>query len=159
MKLKFKREEYRKTSDHGKNGSTREQRGREPNRDRECPNEREQRRQRRPRQLRRRPRCFHRSVQSDLVCKSLNFEQKKHYRQRAHANPFSDHSLVYPSSPDSIDWSSHYPAFPNQRPSFADIGCGFGGLLITLAPQFPDTLIIGQSSLFLLKTLSYIRRP
>lgn len=52
---------------------------------------------------------------------------------------------MYPSSPDSIDWSIHYPAFVNQRPSFADIGCGFGGLLITLAPQFPDALIIGQS--------------
>ncbi|KAG2340638.1 putative methyltransferase, partial [Suillus weaverae] len=68
--------------------------------------------------------------------------QKKHYRQRAHANPFSDHSLVYPSSP-CIDWTTHYPAFAGQRPSFADIGCGFGGLLIALAPQFPDNLIIG----------------
>lgn len=25
----------------------------------------------------------------------------------------------------------------------ADIGCGFGGLLIALAPQMPDTLILG----------------
>jgi tRNA (guanine-N7-)-methyltransferase len=25
----------------------------------------------------------------------------------------------------------------------ADIGCGFGGLLFALAPQFPDTLILG----------------
>jgi hypothetical protein len=72
--------------------------------------------------------------------------QKKHYRQRAHANPFSDHALDYPSSPQSIDWSTHYPAFSStgKTPEFADVGCGFGGLLIALAPLFPDTLMLGQ---------------
>ncbi|KAF5382129.1 hypothetical protein D9615_004198 [Tricholomella constricta] len=72
--------------------------------------------------------------------------QKKHYRQRAHANPFSDHSLDYPSSPRDIDWSIHYPAYANtgKLPEFADVGCGFGGLLITLAPLFPDTLMLGM---------------
>ncbi|OAX36504.1 putative methyltransferase [Rhizopogon vinicolor AM-OR11-026] len=71
--------------------------------------------------------------------------QKKHYRQRAHANPFSDHALVYPASPAEYDWSTHYPAFAGsgKTPAFADIGCGFGGLLITLAPLFPDTLMLG----------------
>lgn len=64
--------------------------------------------------------------------------QKKHYRQRAHANPFSDHSLDYPASPDDVDWATHYPAFSDtgKVPEFADIGCGFGGLLITLASLF-----------------------
>ncbi|KAF5341840.1 hypothetical protein D9611_001732 [Ephemerocybe angulata] len=69
--------------------------------------------------------------------------QKKFYRQRAHANPFSDHSLDYPASPADIDWSQHYPAHPGKVPEFADVGCGFGGLLIALAPQFPDTLMLG----------------
>ncbi|KAJ8589822.1 putative methyltransferase [Rhizopogon salebrosus TDB-379] len=71
--------------------------------------------------------------------------QKKHYRQRAHANPFSDHALVYPASPGQFDWAAHYPAFvgSGKTPAFADIGCGFGGLLITLAPLFPDTLMLG----------------
>ncbi|KAF8220110.1 putative methyltransferase, partial [Tricholoma matsutake] len=71
---------------------------------------------------------------------------KKHYRQRAHANPFSDHSLDYPSSPRDIDWASHYPAYADtgKVPEFADVGCGFGGLLITLAPLFPDTLVLGM---------------
>ena len=75
--------------------------------------------------------------------------QKKHYRQRAHANPFSDHSLDYPASPQDIDWAAHYPAFANtgKVPEFADVGCGFGGLLITLAPLFPDTLMLGQSKI------------
>ncbi|KAF9234605.1 guanine-N-7 methyltransferase [Melanogaster broomeanus] len=72
--------------------------------------------------------------------------QKKHYRQRAHANPFSDHALDYASSPEVVDWSEHYPAFAasGKTPEFADIGCGFGGLLITLAPLFPDTLMLGM---------------
>ncbi|KAF8072121.1 putative methyltransferase [Lyophyllum atratum] len=72
--------------------------------------------------------------------------QKKHYRQRAHANPFSDHSLDYPNSPRDIDWATHYPTYANtgKLPEFADVGCGFGGLLITLAPLFPDTLMLGM---------------
>ena len=73
--------------------------------------------------------------------------QKRHYRQRAHANPFSDHALSYPPSPDRFDWDAHYPAFAGsgKTPEFADVGCGFGGLLIALAPLFPNTLMLGQS--------------
>ncbi|KAK4147496.1 putative methyltransferase-domain-containing protein [Dichotomopilus funicola] len=113
--------------------------------------------------------------------------RKKFYRQRAHANPFSDHQLIYPPHPDQMDWSSLYPHYivenkpqnqkdqpPPSQPSsqtvsgespvysdndstpeppalrriskdveVADIGCGFGGLLIALAPTMPDTLILG----------------
>lgn len=104
--------------------------------------------------------------------------RKKFYRQRAHANPFSDHQLVYPPSPDQMDWSSLYPHYvlensaeaateaspavpEGQSPEegqelappeikkltkdveVADIGCGFGGLLIALAPVLPETLILG----------------
>ncbi|KZO96745.1 tRNA-methyltransferase [Calocera viscosa TUFC12733] len=86
--------------------------------------------------------------------------KKRNYRQRAHANPFSDHSLQYPLAPSMMDWSPHYPAyFPSpevsisdskdaskvaRRVEFADIGCGFGGLLIALAPLFPETLMLGM---------------
>ena len=79
------------------------------------------------------------------LCFSLTFSQKRHYRQRAHANPFSDHSLEYPSSPHGFDMAAHFPAYQmtGKRPEFADIGCGFGGLLIALAPLFPDTLMLG----------------
>ncbi|KAK6443187.1 tRNA (guanine-N(7)-)-methyltransferase (tRNA(m7G46)-methyltransferase) [Oleoguttula sp. CCFEE 5521] len=90
--------------------------------------------------------------------------KKKFYRQRAHANPFSDHALTYPASPSQMDWSSHYPSFvatksePKPEPDnvdevetsrldrqieIADIGCGFGGLLFALAPKYPDSLILG----------------
>ncbi|CAK7211131.1 tRNA (guanine-N(7)-)-methyltransferase (tRNA(m7G46)-methyltransferase) [Sporothrix eucalyptigena] len=89
--------------------------------------------------------------------------QKKFYRQRAHANPFSDHNLVYPASPDVMDWPSLYPDFfpsktdddetsttttavtkADPRVEVADIGCGFGGLLVGLAPAMPETLVLGM---------------
>ena len=58
--------------------------------------------------------------------------QKKYFRQRAHANVFSDHQLKYPISPQEADWSVLYPsASPDQVPEVADIGCGYGGLLGT----------------------------
>lgn len=31
-----------------------------------------------------------------------------------------------------------------KKVEFADIGCGFGGLLISLAPLFPETLMLGN---------------
>ncbi|KAF8751932.1 tRNA (guanine-N(7)-)-methyltransferase [Rhizoctonia solani] len=68
--------------------------------------------------------------------------QKRHYRQRAHANPFSDHYLS--CVPGEMDWSPHYPNRLNHRVEFADIGCGFGGLLIALAPMYPETLMLGM---------------
>ncbi|RDA83564.1 hypothetical protein CP532_5343 [Ophiocordyceps camponoti-leonardi (nom. inval.)] len=78
--------------------------------------------------------------------------RKRFYRQRAHANPFSDHTLVYPPSPEAMVWSTHYPAWmedSSQPPRLqkdvevVDIGCGFGGLLVALAPLMPDTLMLG----------------
>jgi len=74
----------------------------------------------------------------------IKLPKKKYYRQRAHANPFSDHNLKYPSNPAEMDWSAHFPArAPGQRVEVADIGCGFGGLLVSLAPKMPDTLMLG----------------
>jgi tRNA (guanine-N7-)-methyltransferase len=66
-----------------------------------------------------------------------------------------------------MDWSPYYPAFltpPESADSaassteennaagqhlvkdveVADIGCGFGGLLVALAPKLPDTLLLGK---------------
>lgn len=90
--------------------------------------------------------------------------QKRYYRQRAHSNPIADHSFIYPRIPEEMDWSSLYPAYfkkdGNESPGdrkkmdttmtalqqveFADIGCGYGGLLVSLSPLFPNTLIIGM---------------
>lgn len=82
--------------------------------------------------------------------------QKRWYRQRAHANPFSDHSLEYPSQPSEMNWGTIFPSYfdastGNKKPGyeqgrgveFADVGCGFGGLLMQLAPLFPETLMLG----------------
>nr|XP_024646225.1 tRNA (guanine-N(7)-)-methyltransferase isoform X3 [Macaca nemestrina] len=75
--------------------------------------------------------------------------QKRYYRQRAHSNPMADHTLRYPVKPEEMDWSELYPEFfapltQNQshddpkdkkekraqaQVEFADIGCGYGGLL------------------------------
>ncbi|RUS23120.1 m7G tRNA methyltransferase [Endogone sp. FLAS-F59071] len=103
--------------------------------------------------------------------KTAKLPQKRYYRQRAHANPFSDHQLEYPAHPSLYDWSRHYPDFfpsrqgdadgnketsgsadvamsdtarPSKKVEFADIGCGYGGLLIALAPLFPQTLMLGM---------------
>ena len=69
-----------------------------------------------------------------------------------------------------MDWSSYYPAYitpeTESNPEgvstdvtqkaprklrkdieVADIGCGFGGLLVALAPKLPDTLLLGLSTM------------
>ncbi len=63
-----------------------------------------------------------------------------------------------------MDWSTHYPAYVapdtgtaseegdaagirrlTKDVTVADIGCGFGGLLVALSPLLPDELILGSS--------------
>lgn len=77
--------------------------------------------------------------------------RKRFYRQRAHSNPFSDHQLEYPESPDHMDWSKLYPYYYDEKTkqmtkqvTIADVGCGFGGLLVDLSPAFKDKLILGM---------------
>ncbi|VDP85038.1 unnamed protein product, partial [Echinostoma caproni] len=88
---------------------------------------------------------------------------KRYYRQRAHCNPWSDHTLDYPPRPEDMDWSTLYlPAkIPdlsgdcvNQDSSkcddpaaavvrFVDVGCGYGALLFKLALKFPHIRSLG----------------
>nr|CAB3267702.1 tRNA (guanine-N(7)-)-methyltransferase [Phallusia mammillata] len=79
--------------------------------------------------------------------------RKKYFRQRAHSNPLGDHCVDYPVHPDKMDWSAHYPKYVstkdedvNKQKSVeaVDIGCGYGGLLISLSPLLPETLILGM---------------
>ena len=64
--------------------------------------------------------------------------------------------LYSPISPAHMDWAPLYPAFVDsaepepgavrklkQDVEVADIGCGFGGLLVALAPKLPNTLLLG----------------
>ncbi|XP_044731791.1 tRNA (guanine-N(7)-)-methyltransferase [Chrysoperla carnea] len=73
----------------------------------------------------------------------MSLPQKKFYRQRAHSNPIADHCFDYPRSPKHMDWTQLYPD-TNKKVEFADVGCGYGGLLVTLSPMFPDNLILGM---------------
>ncbi|XP_062233210.1 tRNA (guanine-N(7)-)-methyltransferase-like [Phragmites australis] len=82
--------------------------------------------------------------------------RKRFYRARAHSNPLSDSHFPVPVSPDEFGLSQHYPRYfpadkgggeeapPPPRIRFADVGCGFGGLLVGLSTLFPDTLMIGM---------------
>lgn len=46
-----------------------------------------------------------------------------------------------------MDWSPFYPDKKDpeckQKVEFVDVGCGYGGLLVTLSPMFPSTLMLG----------------
>ncbi|KAE8745837.1 hypothetical protein FOCC_FOCC007356 [Frankliniella occidentalis] len=82
--------------------------------------------------------------------------QKKYYRQRAHSNPIADHCFDYPICPSEMDWSELYPSVfsktssdesntkSDKKVEFADVGCGYGGLLVTLSPMFPESLMVGM---------------
>ncbi|CCF58419.1 hypothetical protein KAFR_0E02670 [Kazachstania africana CBS 2517] len=83
--------------------------------------------------------------------KKMDLPKKKFYRQRAHSNPFSDHQLEYPSCPGDMNWGKLYPYYYNdetkemtKKVTIADIGCGFGGLLVDLSPEFPENLMLGM---------------
>lgn len=84
--------------------------------------------------------------------KSTGLPRKRFYRARAHSNPLSDSHFPVPASPSHVDYSIHYPqlfsasdqAGSCKKIQFADIGCGFGGLLISLSTLFPETLMIGM---------------
>lgn len=46
-----------------------------------------------------------------------------------------------------MSWAELYPAIaadPTKKVTIADIGCGFGGLMMSLSPEFPETCILGM---------------
>ena len=57
--------------------------------------------------------------------------------------------MDYPARPEDVDWAEHFPGHLGSAniPEFADVGCGFGGLLVALAPLFPESLMLGKWSL------------
>ncbi|KFD48995.1 hypothetical protein M514_10147 [Trichuris suis] len=85
---------------------------------------------------------------NDGLTGAVLLPQKKHYRQRAHSNPMSDHILDFPARPDDFNAHSLYAKFFETRDAEAkiemlDVGCGYGGLLVALSPLYPDSLIVG----------------
>ncbi|KAL0329499.1 UNVERIFIED_CONTAM: tRNA (guanine-N(7)-)-methyltransferase [Sesamum radiatum] len=87
-------------------------------------------------------------VSNPTHSKTTGLPRKRFYRARAHSNPLSDSHFPVPVSPSQFDCTVHYPQFlksdSSKKIEFADIGCGFGGLLISLSTLFPDTLMIGM---------------
>jgi len=44
-----------------------------------------------------------------------------------------------------MDWSALYPKMPpGKMVEFADVGCGYGGLLVGLSTIYPDTFMLGM---------------
>ncbi|KAL7029597.1 hypothetical protein ACKWTF_006292 [Chironomus riparius] len=83
----------------------------------------------------------------------IRLPQKRFYRQRAHSNPISDHSIEYPINPDELDqdigtnhpsWKELYPEIGDKKVEFGDFGCGYGGFLISLSETYPDKISIGM---------------
>lgn len=74
-------------------------------------------------------------------------------------------ATISPANPALMDWSPYFPTYvapgpPSAPPAdeiqaeaairplvkpitVADVGCGFGGLLVALSPLLPDDLILG----------------
>ena len=96
----------------------------------------------------------------------------KRHRIRAHVNPLAIGDYEYPNNAALVNWSDHFPKYyqksnleslpctyigsgDKKDVTFADVGCGFGGLLgisvfivcllflVTLSPLFPENLILG----------------
>ncbi|XP_053313677.1 tRNA (guanine-N(7)-)-methyltransferase [Spea bombifrons] len=107
---------------------------------------------------------------------AVSLPQKRYYRQRAHSNPMADHTFEYPVKPELMDWSEYYPEFfkplssdgrhddakdleeekvQEHQVEFADIGCGYGGLLVELSPLFPNKLMLGLE--IRVKVSDYVR--
>lgn len=85
----------------------------------------------------------------------LHLPQKKFFRQRAHINPLGTaQAYEYPVDPDRMNWAPHYSDIAKSenrdkyekdlKPDVADVGCGFGGLVVNLAPHFPESLMVGM---------------
>jgi len=69
--------------------------------------------------------------------------KKSNYRQRAHANPLTDANFEHPLSPARMDWGACFPGRGGGGAEWLDVGCGYGGLLMSLAPAFPERLMLG----------------
>ena len=76
-------------------------------------------------------------------------------RTRPHRNPLAENDDEHPFSPDEVrrvHMGKYYPASgaassptpaDTKGVEIADIGCAFGGMLISLAPHFPTTKMMG----------------
>ncbi|BHF67431.1 tRNA (guanine-N(7)-)-methyltransferase [Sparganum proliferum] len=92
---------------------------------------------------------------NDVPGGPVRLPQKRMYRQRAHCNPWSDHSFDYPVRPDAFDWSALYGGDSDHPVTIVDVGCGYGGLLFQLATTFPESRSLGME--IRLKVVDYVQ--
>lgn len=70
-------------------------------------------------------------------------------RTRPHRNPLAENDDEHPDSPEQLGetTATMYPAMLQQaegrKIEFVDVGCAFGGMLFSLCPLFPNTLMLG----------------
>ena len=87
----------------------------------------------------------------------VKFPQKRYFRQRAHANPFSDHNLEYPIDPSKLSMHELYPNVEEgKKISIVDVGCGYGGFLVRLSQMFPEKYCLGME--IRTKVVEYVRQ-
>lgn len=79
--------------------------------------------------------------------------RKRHHRQRAHCNPFSDHDLEYPLAPEHFEGGEHFAS--GAPVEMVDVGCGYGGLLFKLSEMHPGSNILGME--IRKKLVEYVR--
>lgn len=85
--------------------------------------------------------------------------QKRFFRSRAHCNPLSHNDAVlYPKAPGCMYWRDIFPDWVDKQKSVSivDIGCGFGGLTLSLAREFPNERVVGLE--IRPKVCEYVRR-
>uniref|UniRef100_A0A1I8H7Q5 tRNA (guanine-N(7)-)-methyltransferase n=3 Tax=Macrostomum lignano TaxID=282301 RepID=A0A1I8H7Q5_9PLAT len=80
------------------------------------------------------------------ISEEQQLPQKRYFRQRAHCNPHSRHSLDSPSRPADVDWPGIFASDFKEGDDveFADVGCGYGGMLFALAELHPDRRALGM---------------
>ena len=80
-----------------------------------------------------------------IFTKDGDHPQKKFYRARAHCNPLSHTAaFTYPRCPEEAPWGELFPIEGTATVRFVDVGCGFGGLTVSLAAAFPQKCVLAM---------------
>ncbi|KAG8343516.1 putative methyltransferase [Trypanosoma vivax] len=66
-------------------------------------------------------------------------------RTRPHRNPLAENDDAHPDCPEDFQQrcATVFPDVQNASVEVVDVGCAFGGMLFSLAPEFPTTCMLG----------------